>query len=385
MNRTECDVLVVGAGIVGLGHALAAADDGLSVLVIDRDSEQVGASVRNFGHVCATGQSGILRDLALGARDRWLSIVARAALPVVVDAGAVVARSADELAVVEELSARRDSVTMLTTAQARERLGGAGDDGIVGGAALGDDLRVDPRTAAPTVSSWLATRDNVEFSWRTSYLGTEQADDGGVLVRTTRGEVRADRVYVCVGHDLDHVAPTTADDGGVQRCALQMMLVDDPGVRIAPAVLTATSLLRYGAFAETDAARVLHARLISERAELLAADTNIMFTQRPDGTLLVGDSHVLDATTSPFLDEATSEMILREVETVLARALTVRQRWQGVYASRSESPYLTAELAPNVHACSVTTGVGMTVGLELAARHVAGTLPLPTSPRNEES
>ena len=385
MNRTECDVLVVGAGIVGLGHARAAADEGLSVVVIDRDSRQVGASVRNFGHVCTTGQSGMLRDLALGARERWLSIARRAGLPVVVDAGAAIARSADEMEVIAELADARESVTMLTVEQARAELGGAGGSDIVGGARLGDDLRVDPRTAVPTIGAWLESRDDVEIAWRTSYLGTEQADDAGVTVRTSRGEIRASRVYVCVGHDLDYVAPQTADEAGISRCALQMMLVDAPDVRIRPAVLTATSLLRYGAFAETEAAQRLRARLAADRADLLSADTNIMFTQRPDGTLLVGDSHILESTTAPFLDESVSHLILREVEAVLDRPLTVRQRWQGVYASRSAAPYLTAELAPNVYACSVTTGVGMTVGLELAARHIAGTPPLPITPRNEEA
>ncbi|HEY3736031.1 MAG TPA: FAD-dependent oxidoreductase, partial [Jatrophihabitans sp.] len=54
----SADLVVVGAGIVGLGHAAAALRRGLSVVVLERDSRAVGASVRNFGHVCTTPQSG---------------------------------------------------------------------------------------------------------------------------------------------------------------------------------------------------------------------------------------------------------------------------------------------------------------------------------------
>lgn len=88
-------------------------------------------------------------------------------------------------------------------------------------------------------------------------------------------------------------------------------------MRIDPAVLTATSLLRYGAFAETAAVDRLRARLHDQQPALIAADTNIMFTQRPDGALLIGDSHVVEPTVDPFLDEPTSDLILHEVEDVL--------------------------------------------------------------------
>jgi glycine/D-amino acid oxidase-like deaminating enzyme len=54
--RRAFDIIIVGAGILGLAHALAAARRGLSVLVLDRDAQANGASVRNFGFVTVTGQ-----------------------------------------------------------------------------------------------------------------------------------------------------------------------------------------------------------------------------------------------------------------------------------------------------------------------------------------
>jgi glycine/D-amino acid oxidase-like deaminating enzyme len=50
------DIIVVGAGIVGLAHALHAARAGQRVLVLDRDAQANGASIRNFGFVAVTGQ-----------------------------------------------------------------------------------------------------------------------------------------------------------------------------------------------------------------------------------------------------------------------------------------------------------------------------------------
>ncbi len=72
---TQYDLAVVGAGIVGLAHALAAARRGLSVVVIDRDAQANGASIRNFGLVVVSGQEpGISRARAEKSRAIWLDL-----------------------------------------------------------------------------------------------------------------------------------------------------------------------------------------------------------------------------------------------------------------------------------------------------------------------
>ena len=94
-----------------------------------------------------------------------------------------------------------------------------------------------------------------------------------------------------------------------------------------------------------------------------------MFTQRPDGSIIVGDSHSYDVTMPPFLAESTSDILLQRIGNVLGGGtLTVVERWQGVYASSGLQPYLIAEPEPSVTVVSVTSGVGMTIGLGLAPR-----------------
>ncbi|WP_188306644.1 FAD-dependent oxidoreductase, partial [Streptomyces sp. CBMA123] len=101
------DVVIVGAGIVGLAHAFEALSRGLSVTVVDRDRQPVGASVRNFGHCCITAQDGELLGLARRSRSGWLRAAAAAGFWAEEAGALVVARSATEAAVLEELSAER--------------------------------------------------------------------------------------------------------------------------------------------------------------------------------------------------------------------------------------------------------------------------------------
>ena len=363
----ETDVLIVGAGIVGLAHAAEALRRGNRVTVIDRDSRAVGASVRNFGHCCITAQSGELLQLAQVARERWLHYSELAGFFSVESGAITVARNAEELAVLDELSASRErgQVRLVDAATVRDELS-SNDRQIVGGAVLRDDLRVDPREAVGSLATWLQSH-GVRFLWRTSYLG----HDGDAI--TSRGSIRAGRTIVCVGHDLDYLEPALSIEHAIERCGLQMARVEAPGSRrIARAVLTGTSMLRYPAFTETDAAAALRERVSSEDPGLVAVGANVMFTQRPDGTIIAGDSHRSDDTMDPFLAEATTELLLRRIGEVLGEVnLRVVERWQGVYASSAQHPYLIADLGQGVSAVSVTSGVGMTISFGLAARAFA--------------
>ncbi len=363
---SSSDVLIVGAGIVGLSHALAAIERGLTVTVIDRDSRAVGASVRNFGHACVTAQTGELLELALVAREKWLRYGTRAGFFHVESGALAVARTPAESAVLEELAASREpgQVNLLSETEVRTHLGAASDPSIRGGALMRDDLRVDPREAVAALAAWLAEQPGVTFHWRTSFLG---AADG--VVQTSRGEFRAERVIVCVGHDLDYLYPQIADEYEVERCALQMSRVDAPaGLALGPAVLTGTSMLRYPAFAETDAAAALRLEMAAQHPELVDIVANVMFTQLPDGTLLVGDSHRYGITQDPFLAEPTSDTLLAAIEAILGTTLTVVERWQGIYASSQKQPFLIAQPASGVTVVTVTSGVGMTISLGLAEK-----------------
>ncbi len=73
MTTTKTDVAIVGAGIVGLAHALAAARHGLSVTVFERDERALGASVRNFGLPWPVGLALTpFHARALRCRSVWL-------------------------------------------------------------------------------------------------------------------------------------------------------------------------------------------------------------------------------------------------------------------------------------------------------------------------
>ena len=65
-------VIIVGGGVLGTMHAVAARRRGFEVVHLEREAEARGASVRNFGLVWVSGRkAGPELALALRARELW--------------------------------------------------------------------------------------------------------------------------------------------------------------------------------------------------------------------------------------------------------------------------------------------------------------------------
>ena len=357
----SADLVVVGAGVVGLAHAIEARARGLSVVVVERDARAVGASVRNFGHVGTTLQGGEAAAYAAAARDRWLNLAPKAGFEVLEAGTVVVARTKAELAVLEEFAGAHPSVTrLLGPGQVRDLFPLATAE-VVGGAHLPQDLRIDPREAVPALAAWLESA-GVRFAWNTHVGSVEEG-----VVHTSRGDFHGARIVCACGHNLDRLFPDIADDYGLQRCLLHMFEVAPPrSVRIGPAILTGTGMLRYAALAAMPSVAAVRAEFEKQHPELLDRVVNLMLTQRPDGSVVLGDTHHYDRTHQPFDDERVAELVLREGSRLLGAELTVRRRWRGMYAESPTTDFLIAQPHPGTGVVSVTSGIGMTTALGLA-------------------
>lgn len=382
----KADLVVVGAGTVGLAHAAEAAARGMSVLVVERDPRPLGASVRGDGHAAVTTQEGVALACALATRERWLKLGREAGFWVRQTGSVAVARTEAELAVLDDLVAMRDGdAVLLDPAGVRERTAVTCED-IVGGVLLPLDVRLEPRESVPALAAWLADRPGVDLTWSTA-VHTLEPGSGCTLVRTSRGEVVAKRVVVAVGQDVDRFFPDVAagaDVRQVRRQALRVAAPDGAGdaPEGRPAVLGGTALLHHAAFASSPALADVRERLRTRAREVLDHEVHLAFTSRADGTLVVGSARTPDAV-APYRSEAADTALLAEAATLLGGRPRVLERWsvtglESATPARGHAwrgpglvpggPFVVADPMPGVRSVTVLSGLATTTAHGLATR-----------------
>jgi FAD dependent oxidoreductase TIGR03364 len=332
MNSTDqFDLAIVGAGVLGLAHALAASRLGLRVVVIERDTRANGASIRNFGFVFISGEErGAVWRHSLRSRDVWLEIAAAAGIDVIHRGATIVARRPEALAVAEAFvkTDMGEACEVLSPAALAKRQPEL-DTGQVAGALWSPhEIRVESTDAIPRLAAWLETQ-GVTF-----HYGTAVRSAALPVIETSRGAIRARKAVICPGDDLATLFPERIAARKVTRCKLHMMRLAAPGFRLASPVMSDLTLGRYSGFASLPEAAPLRVRLQAEEKPALDNGIHLIVVQSGDGSLIVGDSHHYAPTPEPFNDEAVDDIILNEYRQVFKAAQPkVIARWTGTYAT----------------------------------------------------
>ena len=358
------DLLVVGAGILGLATALAATRRGWSVAVVDRDTQANGASIRNFGFVTVSGQErGQMWARARRTRDTWLEVGPAAGITVIQSGAWITARRPESVAVLESFleTEMAEGCRLLGAAEARRRCPALVAPELQAVLVSDAEFRVESREAIPRLASWLERTHGVTFIRDCTALAVELPE-----IRTSRGPVQAARLVVCPGDDFSGLYGDRLARYSLTRCKLQMMRLADPGFRLPGTVLSDLSIARYSGFSDLAPAAALKARLASEHPEELRRGVHLIVAQGADGSLVVGDSHEYATTPDPFSHQGIDDLILREFESALGiPAPRVFERWTGTYASAADRAVLVDAPEPQVRILIVTSGAGASTGFAL--------------------
>ena len=370
---THYDVAIVGAGIIGLATAYAAARRGQSVVVIDRDAAAIGASIRNFGFVTVSGQEpNTVRPHAERSRALWAELAPQAGIDVLQRGAVVAAQRPEALALLEAYKAGPHGADcrILTPAETARYIPGLNAERVAGGMFSPYELRVESSTAVPRLAAYLEERYGVTFMWQSAVSAVTPS-----CVETSRGTVHAGRIVVCPGDDLSTLFAERIATYNVQRCKLQMLRLCDPGYLLPSVVTSDLSLLRYGGYAMLPQAEALRIKLDEECADARANGVHLIVTQSADGSLVIGDSHHYASTPDPFGSQYVDQLILDEYGRLFGHIPEVAARWVGTYASSPDHAYFIDVPHPEIRLVVITSGIGATTSLSIGEEVISGLFP----------
>ena len=364
------DVAIVGAGIIGLAHALAAANRGKRVVVIERDPRADGASIRNFGFITVTGQErGESWRLARATRDIWAEIAPLAGIALEQKGLILTLRRPEAIAVAEAFLATEmgEGCECLGAVEFRNRYGRVAAPGALGALVSPHEVRVESRTALPLLAAWLAAAHGVTFMTETAVYAVSPP-----RIETSRGPVHAAAAIVCPGADFVTLFGDRIAAYRPQKCRLSMLRLASPGFRLPAPVMSDLSLVRYAGYAALPEAAALRRRLEAEQAPHLANGVHLIAVQSADGSLVVGDSHHYGDLPPPFAPAEAEACILDEF--FRATGLPpppVTERWVGTYPSAQDRTYFIDAPSHDVRLVVVTSGTGASTGFGVAERTIA--------------
>jgi len=360
------DLIVVGAGIVGLAHAYTAAKRGLRVCVVERDAACVGASIRNFGFITVTGQgAGDTWRRARRAREVWGEIAPQAGIEALHHGLYFTAFRPQALEVLEQFMGTEmaEGCELLDVQEAARRSAALQLGGAQGVLYSPHEMRVESRTAIGLLTRWLAEVHGVEFRFGEAVL-----EVAAPRVRTSRGVLHAERVAVCTNTDINGLFAERLAPHDLRLCLLHMLRVmPEPGFKLPGSVMADLSLVRYHGYSKLPAAAALLEQLQREEAASLDNGIHLIVVQSADGSLVVGDSHHYSAAPEPFADQRVDALILRHLrETLKLQSCEVTERWVGIYPSSASTDCLIDQPDDATRLVLVTSGTGASTAFGIA-------------------
>ncbi len=369
MVTQQADVAIVGAGILGLAHALEAAKRGHKVVLFERSPRANGASIRNFGMIFPVGTApGVVRERALRSRAVWLAVAPKAGFwhnPV---GSLIVAYHEDEMAVLTEFC--RDApplgyaCQLLDAAETLERSPGLNPTGLLGALWSPTEIVVDPREAISKLPHFLTKTYGVIQRFSTAVTAIELP-----YVRAGGETWKVERAVVCSGVDFETLYPETFKQSGLTRCKLQMLrTAPQPDAwHMGPMLATGLSLRHYPAFGICPSLPELRERVVRDYPALERWGIHLLVSQNGLGEVTLGDSHEYGLDPEPFDRLEIDDLILDYLQKFLRLpALTINQRWHGIYAKHFERDAIVETPAPNVRVVNGVGSTGMTTSFGLA-------------------
>ncbi len=373
---------------MGTFHAYHALQAGLRVALLEKDSQPIGATVRNFGQVVPSGLSSELQSYGRQSLDIYRSLE-----PILGDgfrrSGSLYIASNDaESTLLHELRQinryNNYSSELWNAATTLRNVPGIRPEYIRESLFFPEEISIDPRQTIHRVLRFLKEVLGLDYYPKRMAIDLDPSSSC-VKVRANTGETwQADKVVVCSGSEFQALYPDLFCESDIQLVKLQMLETKPQHrLRFEPNILTGKTIRRYESFRECDS---YHAIKQAEPSMSFSREhgVHILFKQSADGSVILGDSHeyapVEEAGALSYGSSNAINIYLLEQAMRIMDLDTweINRIWNGYYCQTAEAPVFRRTIDERIHICTGIGGKGMTMGPAFAKKNLQeiGVLPV---------
>ena len=366
INNSQYELVIVGAGVVGMGAAIAAQKKGVKkILIVERHQACTGASIRNFGFITITGlRQKIMQERSLRSREIWLDIIKKAKITINHRGLYLIAQHKESIPVLEEYLKidPRSTVRLLSKKEMESHHPLFKKNKNFGGLHSTDEVRIEPRLAVPAVAKYLEST-GIDFLWKEEVL-----DFTDKQIVTQKRKIQFKKLIMAPGNHLKGLGRNVFEQRKIQSSKLHMLRVmPEKKFKLPGGIMADLTLMRYPGYENLPSKKKLDKVIQKTSRAELDNGIHVIVVQGKDGSLIIGDSHQYTHDTHyPFEKEKIDTLILNKFEQILPIGqYNVLERWIGEYPS-GKKDYLDHWLDKNICIANVTTGIGMSTGFAFA-------------------
>lgn len=369
-TKSNFDLLVIGAGILGTFHAFHALRAGQRVALIEQHKKPQSASTRNFGQVVPSGMNAKWQTIGRRSLEIYQELQRKVDISIQPNGSIYIASNEDEVGLIEELALRNKDVgypsMLLTKSECLNRWPVLRPTYCKAGLFFPEEVSLDPRFAVQQTIAFMVEQMGL-FYFPDCQIKHSYTNKDRVKLRSSDNrEFMGSQAILCNGSEFKNLFPRLFRNSDLAVSKLQMLrTVPQKSVEIKGNILTGRTIRRYESFSECPSFKTVKA-CEPQSSFAKKHGVHILLTQAADGTVVLGDSHeYADARDKDDLsyeiDHSINRFMLEEAKKIFnLQNWQLQNTWFGVYSQCKNQDIFQQTLDKRLHVVTGIGGKGMT-------------------------
>jgi FAD dependent oxidoreductase TIGR03364 len=372
------DFIIIGGGILGLAHAYLALKAGKTVMLLEKNDQAMGASIRNFGQIVPSGFGIIWQKYGKLSTTIYQNIQAEYNINIRKEGSLYIASNEEEdilLRELAEINAMNDYPSrLLDKNECLLLYPNIRPEYCTSGLLFPDEIKAEPATTVRLITAYLVDVLGLVVRYNTFITDVYANDTEAIAFGSYGQKFMGENLLICTGDDFQTLYPWLYRNEAIRLVKLQMMELVPQSITVKGSILTGLTIRRYESFQECPS----YYRIKASEDPLAfhhQYGIHILFSQNMDGSIILGDSHEYARTNahSELMNHVTksniNDIILQMAKQIMVFDYTIRKSWIGVYSQEDSNGIFNHSIDKRIRIITGIGGKGMTASFGWAASH----------------